>query len=73
MGFGVWACLAGRQASRHQPAETPLPFSLSLLTVSLCEKERGGKRGEVKVFVYLTFLILDLEGSTKFQQCKTGG
>lgn len=44
-------------------------FYLSLSSVCLYVR----KRGEVKVFVYLTFLILDLEGSTKLQQCRTGG
>lgn len=65
MGFGVWACLAGRQ----QPAANCHSFYLYLFLVCLSVR----KRGEVKVFVYLTFLILDLEGSTKLQQCRTGG
>ncbi len=62
---GVWGLgMLSRQAAANGNS-----FYLSLFLVCLYVR----KRGEVKVFVYLTFLILDLEGSTKLQQCRTGG
>lgn len=62
---GVWGLgMLSRQAGANANA-----FNLFLFLVCLYVRKRGG----VKVFVYLTFLILDLGGSTKLQQCRAGG
>lgn len=61
MGFRVWACLAGRQAGNS--------FYLCLFLVCLYVRMRG----EVEVFVYLTFLILDLERPTKLNNAELVG
>lgn len=53
----------------RQAAANGNSFYLSLFLMYLYVR----KSGEGKVFVYLTFLILDLEGSAKLQQCRTGG
>lgn len=63
MGFGGFGMLSSQAAADGN--------SSYLFLFSVCLYVR--KREEVKVFVYLTFLILDLEGSTKPQQCRTGG